>query len=351
MEVEEFTVQMIQDAQQKGSSDIHLSPEGCQYSLYYRMDDTLLLKNRLMQEEGERLVSYLKFLSNMDVGERRKPQSGAAQIQTEAGNCMLRFSTITNFRAQESIVIRILSRTRSYQLDETTYFQKEVQKIKQLSQYKSGLLIFSGPVGSGKTTSMYQLIRENDTEIKQQVITIEDPVEIEEPLFLQAQVNEKAGISYAALLRQSLRHHPDILIIGEIRDEETAKMAIRGALTGHLILASIHAKNTVGVLARFMELGVTKEQLQQTLLGVVYQKLLPRFCPLCQGECHQWCSHFKANERRAVLYEVLSGLSLKEMLESGQKTSSDIRSFNHLLGKAAAYGFISEQSYQKYQIP
>src|SRR5699024_4114923 len=91
MEVEEFTVQMIQDAQQKGSSDIHLSPEGCQYSLYYRMDDTLLLKNRLMQEEGERLVSYLKFLSNMDVGERRKPQSGAAQIQTEAGNCMLRF--------------------------------------------------------------------------------------------------------------------------------------------------------------------------------------------------------------------------------------------------------------------
>lgn len=351
MKVEEYTLTLIEEAQKKGCSDLHILPEGKEYIVYFRTGEIMQLKKRLTTEEGERLISYLKFISNMNVGERRKPQSGSAQIEIDSKLCMLRFSTITNFRSQESMVVRILSQSKNYRLDETTYFQEEVAAIKKLSSYKSGLMVFSGPVDSGKTTSMYQLIRENNMKMKQQVITIEDPVEIEEPSFLQAQVNEKAGISYAALLKQSLRHHPDVLVIGEIRDEETAKMAIRGALTGHLIIANIHAKDTTGVLDRFIELGVSKQQLQQTLLGVIYQKLLPRYCPLCQSNCKQECNHYSTDQKRAVLYEVLAGKQLESVLVSNEPQIKRKRSFNHLLRKAAVYGFISEQSVKKYQIP
>ncbi|MER2174245.1 MAG: ATPase, T2SS/T4P/T4SS family, partial [Carnobacterium sp.] len=123
---------------------------------------------------------------------RRKPQSGAAQLMVQGKNIALRFSTITNFRTQESMVIRILNQTVNLSLSKTAYFKKEVKLIESLAQFNSGLLIFSGPVGSGKTTTMYQLVRESYHKNKQQVITVEDPVEIDEPMFLQTQVNEKA---------------------------------------------------------------------------------------------------------------------------------------------------------------
>lgn len=351
VEVEEFASHMVGKAHFTGVSDIHILPEGDQlFLIYFRIGGNMVLHKSIEIDEGERLISYFKYISNMDVGERRKPQSGSANLKNDYGVCALRFSIITNFRAQETMVIRLLSQAKIQPLRTTTFFQKEVQEIERLAKYKSGLLLFSGPVGSGKTTTMYQLIRESSHRQKQQVITVEDPVEIEEPSFLQCQVNEKAGISYSTLLRSSLRHHPDVLIIGEIRDEETAKMAIRGALTGHLIMASIHAKNTLGVLSRLEELGVSKEQLHQSLLGIIYQKLIPRFCPLCQGNCHLSCPHYDMADKRAALYEVLSKEQL-EQIGRHRETYTLNRTFNSLLRKATSYGYISEENCQKYQIP
>ena len=348
MEMEEIASKMVAKAHFTGVSDIHILPEGeTQFLIYFRIGGNMVLHKTVQAIEGERLISYFKYIANMDVGERRKPQSGSANLENEYGVCALRFSTITNYRSQETMVIRLLNQAKQRLLRTTTFFQQEVQEIERLAKFKSGLLLFSGPVGSGKTTTMYQLIRESSQIQKQQVITVEDPVEIEEPSFLQCQVNEKAGISYSTLLRSSLRHHPDVLIIGEIRDEETAKMAIRGALTGHLILASIHAKNPLGVLARLEELGVSKEQLRQSLLGIVYQKLIPRFCPLCQGDCKVTCGHYETENKRAVLYEVMS----KDQLNQQQNTKTVHRTFNDLLRKATLYGYVSEENFQKYQIP
>lgn len=351
MDIEEFALQLIKQASLSGVSDIHVLPEGEKvFSIYFRMGGNMLLHKNINKNEGERLISYFKYMANMDVGERRKPQSGSAHLTHPPFQCALRFSTITNFRAQETMVIRLLNQAKSRLLRSSAFFSQEVKKIKRLAKYQSGLLLFSGPVDSGKTTTMYSLIRESSYIQKQQVITVEDPIEIEEPSFLQCQVNEKAGVTYSALLRSSLRHHPDVLIIGEIRDEETAKMAIRGALTGHLILASIHAKNTLGVLSRLEELGVSREQLDQCLLGIVYQKLIPRWCPLCEGDCRATCIHFNTESKRAVLYEVLN----KEQIHGtrdDQRTEQNTRSFNALLRKAVLYGYISEDNYQKFQIP
>ncbi|WP_192988037.1 competence type IV pilus ATPase ComGA [Carnobacterium mobile] len=355
MEIEQFAEHIVLDAQTKGASDIHILPELNQYVLFFRISGELLQMLLLTQEEGNRLISYFKYLGNMDVGERRKPQSGSVQIKINKKKQALRFSTITNFRGQESLVIRLLIQNNMGTLKQTAFFQQEVEEMTDLVRFKSGLLLFSGPVGSGKTTTMYQLIRDCHSENKQQVITVEDPIEIEEPAFLQTQINEKAGISYESLLRSSLRHHPDTLIVGEIRDEETAKMVMRGALTGHLMIASIHAKNAVGVLSRLLELGVSMEQLKQTLLGVIFQKLIPKSCPFCEGDCQINCTHLDIYEKRAVIYEVLAKKQLQHCLsadfsfeESSENTS---RSFNCLLRKAYAYGFITKKNFQKYQIP
>ena len=176
MEIEEFTQYVIVKAQETGTSDIHILPEDTQYRFYFRIGGKMSFWNAVTEDEGKRFISYFKYLANMDVGERRKPQSGAAQLIVEEKTVALRFSTITNFRSQESMVIRILNQSMHVSLAKTTYFKREVKLIEQLAQFNSGLLIFSGPVGSGKTTTMYQLVRESYLTSKQQVITVEDMV-------------------------------------------------------------------------------------------------------------------------------------------------------------------------------
>ena len=225
----------------------------------------------------------------MDVGEKRKPQSGAAHLMVDDHAIELRFSTITNVLLLESLVIRVIRQQAKNQPTIRTYFPEDILLLTSLIRRKSGLILFSGPVGSGKTTTIYQLLRARMAEETLQIITMEDPVEIYEEKFLQTEVNEMAGISYDVLIKSSLRHHPDVLMIGEIRDEETARMSIRGALTGHLMIATIHAKDALGVIARLQELKVTNEQLKQTLIGVVSQRLVPRYCYKCKGDCLPDC--------------------------------------------------------------
>jgi len=197
---------------------------------------------------------------------------------------------------------------------------------------KSGLLLFSGPVSSGKTTTIYRLLQESyDTEPKQ-IITMESPVEIKDQRFLQVEVNEASDITYDVLIRASLRHHPDILMIGEIRDEETAQMVIRAALTGHLVLATIHAKDCSGVLSRMKELGVTTEQLLQTLLLVTTQRLLPL-----------------KNGQLAVLFEVMKAEEIYPYLLHQELPDSFI-SLNQKLEEASKNGKIDQEIRDAYWV-
>jgi len=199
---------------------------------------------------------------------------------------------------------------------------------------------------------MYSLLRGRMNEKTLQVITMEDPVEYHEPMFLQTEINEKAGITYELLIKSCLRHHPDILLIGEIRDEMTAKMAIRAALTGHLILATVHAKDCNGVLSRLIELGVSKTMLEQTIIAICSQRLLPRYCALCQQECQIYCNHLANGEKRGTIFEIETNRNISNFLNKNQfeRDEERIHPFNKVLRKAYALGYITEKTYETYQI-
>ncbi|WP_423188786.1 competence type IV pilus ATPase ComGA [Alkalibacterium sp. f15] len=355
MDTESFAIHLLTIADSYRTSDIHILPEQKHYDVYFRLNGQMEKQYYLDRDEGTRLISYFKFLSNMDVGERRRPQSGSTTFTLSEKAIDCRFSTISNYQAQESLVIRLLKQKDEESFIPGTFFAHEWGKLEKLVQAKSGLLLFSGPVDSGKTTTMYHLIKNRMQGEKQQVITVEDPVEIEESSFLQTQVNETAGVTYEHLLKSSLRHHPDVIIVGEIRDEETAKMVMRGALTGHLIVASIHAKNAEGVLSRMMELGVGLPLLKQTLIGVAFQTLLPLYCPLCDANCQTYCTHYNRGEKRVALFEVMTAKELSLMVEKDTHAHPTVepitREFNHLLKKVFVNGYITEKTYQRYFIP
>lgn len=343
--------EMLRLAITNGISDIHILPNQMRYEVYFRVPSGLQKMFQVSSEVGPRLMAHFKFLANMDIGERRKPQSGSCNVQIEAEDFELRISTIANYMYQESMVLRILYDHHQHSNERIQlFFYKDYNQLEHLLNYKSGLILFSGPVGSGKTTTIYHLLREKYAETPLQVITMEDPVEIKEPRFLQAEVNEKAGLSYETLIRQSLRHHPDILLIGEIRDIETAKMVIRSALTGHLVLATIHAKSCEGVLERLMELGVSREQLKQSLIGVLSQRLINKFCPLCHGACSMYCRHYPVSQKKAVIFEILSGNNLKNIL-SKKEGNRNFAKMNVKLRKAYGCGYITEKDFRNHYVP
>ena len=339
---------LIEHAISQGVSDIHILPAENDYKTFYRINGKLVLHKEADFDWGKRLISYFKFLANMDVGERRKPQSGSCTLPLSTNSIELRFSTITNVKLYESIVIRILKQSKIDQTTLRTYFPKSQEILRQLVRRKSGLILFSGPVGSGKTTSIYQLLRERMRDEPLQVITMEDPVEIYEPLFLQTEVNTRANVTYDSLIKASLRHHPDVLMIGEIRDEETARMCIRGALTGHLMIATIHAKNAIGVLGRLQELQITSQQLSQTLIGIVSQRLVPRYCAQCGEQCSSDCTHIKLDVQRLALLEILHGEALEKNLHHPHPDL--FSTLNQELNRAWAYGYIDEKAYQHYEL-
>lgn len=346
--IEEIAQDIIGEAVKIHSNDIHILPESGEYIVYLRTSQYLKAIRHLTGEEGQRLVAYFKYLGNMDVGEHRRPQSGSYKITLKDQERDLRFSTMTNFHANESLVIRILNPIETIDLRSFSFFPPVIDDLERLVKYQSGLILFSGPVGSGKTTTMYQLIRNENQSLAKNVICIEDPVEIEEVNFLQIQVNNQAGITYESLLKQSLRHHPDIIIVGEIRDEETANAVIRAALTGHLILATIHAKNAEGVLPRLIELGISKQLIAQVLIGIVFQKMLPRYCKLCKENSLSNCQHMAVDQKQAVLFDVRQGEALEKI---NCPLQEDSLTFNSWLGKALENEYIDQTTFDHFAIP
>lgn len=329
---------MIHLAIVKRSDDIHILPNGNSYNVFLRDGYQLKLEKTIDFDTGGQIIRYLKYLADMDVGERRIPQDGAIVYSIDNQNIELRLSSISNYLMHESLVIRVFH-TAVVQAIETSVMNHEAYQV--LNTYirrKSGLMIFSGPVSSGKTTTIYQLLRNAYQQRTSQIITIEEPIEIKEPKFLQTEVNEKADITYDRLLSASLRHHPDIILIGEIRSEQTARMVIRAALTGHLVLATVHAKNTFGVIGRLKELGITNEQLLQTLLLVTAQRLVP-----VQTD--------KVNvvTDKLALFELLHGEDLSRFILK-YEIPTDFKTLNALLKEAHDYGLISETTMEEYQV-
>ncbi|MGM0173319.1 competence type IV pilus ATPase ComGA [Enterococcus sp. DIV0800] len=276
MEIEELSDELIQYGFNQQMQDFYLLPKKEMYHCFFRRGSFFEYKNtNLSYEKNElttatalQLINRFKYLGQMDVSEKRKAQLGAISYLLPQGEKRLRLSTVGDYLQQESLVIRFL---HQFGQSPEFYHLPEQIEVLQNNSKKRGLYLFCGPVGSGKTTLMYKLARE----LKGQVITIEDPVEIEEPDFLQLQVNEKIQQNYDELIKLSLRHHPDVLIIGEIRDPKTIQGAIRAALTGHCVYATLHASSLESAEARVIELGGEKALLKECLRGIIYQELLP----------------------------------------------------------------------------
>lgn len=205
----------------------------------------------------------------MMLSEHRRPQLGAWQQKIGEQPLYLRFSTVGDFLGRESMVIRLIYPLKSIKYH---YLVPEQWALLEQVCQKRGLVIFAGPMGSGKTTAMYQLAK---AQKQQQVMCIEDPIEIREDSFLQVQVNPKAQMDYSTLLKAALRHHPDIFIVGEIRDQKTARAVLTAALSGHLVLSTLHATSAYGVIERLADLGITRSELKSVLQLVSYQRLLP----------------------------------------------------------------------------
>lgn len=267
MDISTLSDELVEKGVVEEIQDMYIMPMESDYEISFRAGSQRTSYQLVSSDVGEQLISRFKYLGQMNVGEKRRAQLGAVRYPLTKGFQRLRLSTVGDYCHRESMVVRFLHHC----LQRTpVYWIEEQLSILHKQVCHRGLYLFSGPVGSGKTTLMYQLAQRQAG----QVITIEDPVEIEEPAFLQLQVNEKIQQTYEALVKLSLRHHPDILILGEIRDAETAKAAVSAALAGHRIFATVHARSVSGVYDRLKELGVLRIDLKESLQGIVYQELL-----------------------------------------------------------------------------
>ena len=265
--VQEIAQKIITTAKENRAQDIYFIPKEKSYELHMRVGDERRLVDSYDFEVLAAVISHFKFVAGMNVGEKRRSQLGSCDYQYEEKLSSLRLSTVGDYRGHESLVIRLL---HDEEQDLHFWFQDLAELGEQYRQ--RGLYLFAGPVGSGKTTLMHELAKSLFK--GQQVMSIEDPVEIKQEDMLQLQLNEAIGLTYENLIKLSLRHRPDLLIIGEIRDSETARAVVRASLTGATVFSTIHAKSIRGVYERLLELGVTEEELSVVLQGVCYQRLI-----------------------------------------------------------------------------
>lgn len=277
--VADFIDCLLENAYKLQASDIHLEPQEKYLQIRYRIDGKLILIYKALNKISNFLISYLKLISNLDIAEKRLPQDG--KFIFPAQNIDIRISTIPVLFG-EKVVLRLLGNKENLlNLNQMGFSKMNLKYFKDMISASSGLIVITGPVNSGKSTLLYaslNYLNRLDTNI----ITIEDPVELNLEGINQMQVNQKAGMDYAVALRASLRQDPDIVMIGEIRDEVVAKQAITTALTGHLVLTTLHTKNALGVPARLIDLGVSPVMLSIALLGMTSQRLVRKICPKCK---------------------------------------------------------------------
>lgn len=273
---------LLVDAIKKSASDIHVEPQRKFLRVRFRIDGMLheVVQPPLAVKDG--LISRLKVLANLDIAERRVPQDGRVRINVLGREVDMRVSTLpTPFG--ESVVIRLLDRHNLLlDLDLIGFSPSTLLPYKALISQPHGMVLVTGPTGSGKTTTLYASLNEINS-MEKSIVTIEDPVEYELPGITQVQVKPQSGLTFARGLRAALRQDPDIIMVGEIRDAETAEIAVQAALTGHLVLSTLHTNDAAGAVSRLTEMGIKGHLLRSSLLGVVAQRLVRRLCKGCGG--------------------------------------------------------------------
>jgi type II secretory ATPase GspE/PulE/Tfp pilus assembly ATPase PilB-like protein/ActR/RegA family two-component response regulator len=270
---------ILQDAITQGASDIHVQPTAAGAVVRYRVDGVLRTAMQLPSSLLAKVVSRIKIMGRLDIADRIRPQDGRARLIKQGQRYDLRISTVPT-RNAEKVVIRILDPGKGGNLDDTGIAPEEVARIRRVLAQRDGIFVVSGPTGSGKTSTLYAALREISTE-GVNIMTVEDPVEYELSGLTQIQVEPKQGVTFASALRAILRQDPDVIFVGEIRDGETAGIAAQASLTGHLVLATLHTNDAVGVIRRFVDLGLDATTLMTTIRGTLAQRLIRKACRAC----------------------------------------------------------------------
>jgi type II secretory ATPase GspE/PulE/Tfp pilus assembly ATPase PilB-like protein/ActR/RegA family two-component response regulator len=263
------------------ASDIHVEPEEGGFAVRYRIDGVLRQVMKIPRAAGFPLVSRIKIISSLDIADRLRPQDGRARVAVNGVPVDLRVSTLPASLG-EKVVIRILdSRATVISLDALGLNPDEFEAFKALLTHHEGVILVTGPTGSGKTTTLYSAIRSIQTG-KTNIVTVEDPVEYRLQGIVQVQVHEKAGLTFASALRSILRQDPDVVLVGEIRDKETATIAVQASLTGHLVLSTLHTNDAANAVTRLVDVGIEPYKIAASLRGVVAQRLMRKLCPACK---------------------------------------------------------------------
>lgn len=272
---------MIGDAIKCRASDIHLEPKTEEIELRYRVDGVLRKVMDLPISLLPAVISRIKILSDMDIAERRKPQDGRTKIEVRGREIDLRVSILPTFLGEKAVIRILDSSEAGANLDAVGFTDRDLIKYRKFLERPQGMILITGPTGSGKTTTLYASLRHlNNGTLN--ITTIENPVEYQLDGINQIQINETAGVTFASSLRSILRQDPNVVLVGEIRDYETAEIAFQASQTGHLVLSTLHTNNTVSTITRLLDIGVVDFMIASSLVGVVAQRLVRRLCSNCR---------------------------------------------------------------------
>lgn len=273
--------QIVKKGVELGASDIHLEPDKNKFGCRYRIDGILHQMDPIPFEEQAQVISRIKIMADMDIAERRLPQDGRFGMLVGNRNIDLRVSTFPSIYG-ENLVIRILDRSgKLIQLNELGFSKDNLETFIRLIHRPYGMILVTGPTGSGKSTTLYAALSEINS-LQKNIITLEDPVEYELLNIRQSQINVKAGLTFASGLRSIVRQDPDIIMIGEIRDKETADISIHAALTGHLVLSTLHTNDAPSAAARLIDMGVEPFLVSSSVIGILAQRLIRTLCSHCR---------------------------------------------------------------------
>lgn len=279
-----FVNNVIETGVRSGASDIHIEPQKNVVRIRMRIDGQLVQKMEINIAAMSNLTTRIKIMSGMDIAEKRIPQDGRIETKVDGRNIDLRVSNLPTVYGEKT-VIRVLGGIGTVlSVDQLGMSETNLEFFKRIIKTPNGIILVCGPTGSGKSTTLYSVLAEvNDSTIN--TITVEDPVEYKLDGITQVQVNVKAGLTFAAGLRSILRQDPDIIMIGEIRDNETAQIAVKAAITGHVVLSTIHTNSAVGAIGRLIDMDIEPYMVADSTVGVIAQRLVKKLCPMCKETC------------------------------------------------------------------
>ena len=280
MPVVEIVNEILADSAKRGASDIHFDPLTEFMKIRIRIDGALIDYSTVPNGIKKNLITRIKIISGMNITESRLPQDGAIKTSIQDNNLDLRVSSIPTSEG-EKIVIRILDYTKSLSgLESLGFSEVNYKKVLEMIEVPNGIILVTGATGSGKSTTVYSILQRLNRE-DTNIITVEDPIEMDIEGINQIQTNSEIGLDFATALRSILRQDPNIIMIGEIRDTETAKIAVRASITGHLVLSTLHTNNSLNTIERLLDMDVERYLLASSLTGIISQKLARKLCPKC----------------------------------------------------------------------